>query len=153
MGANFLKVAFNWLNVKHLLSVCVWSLQSLYWKREIFQLLETSNDQDSYFDLIFKRISGEAKLYILCMLNILMQNTCKWDIVFKNGPIKILGRQPFKNLNGYGLFKQPYITSIFLKGAFHHKFYLAQMTVFITCIYLISIYYLFSFCTRFTTIW
>lgn len=124
--------------------LCNLSIENAAYTTHFIQLLETSNDQDSYFDLIFKRISGEAKLYILCMLNILMQNTCKWDIVFKNGPIKILGRQPFKNLNGYGLFKQPYITSIFLKGAFHHKVYLAQMTVFITCIYLVSIYYLFS---------
>ena len=30
-----------------------------------------------------------------------MQNIC--DKVFKHGPSKICGRQPFKNLNGYGL--------------------------------------------------
>ena len=28
-----------------------------------------------------------------------------WDKVFKNGPSKICGRQPLKNLKGYGLFK------------------------------------------------
>ena len=26
-----------------------------------------------------------------------------WDKVFKSGPSKICGRQPLKNLNGYGL--------------------------------------------------
>ena len=26
-----------------------------------------------------------------------------WDKVFKNGPGKICGRQPLKNLEGYGL--------------------------------------------------
>ena len=26
----------------------------------------------------------------------------KWDKVFKNGPSKICGRQPMKNLKGYG---------------------------------------------------
>ena len=26
-----------------------------------------------------------------------------WDKVFKNGPSKICGRQPLKNLKGYGL--------------------------------------------------
>ena len=29
-----------------------------------------------------------------------------WDKVFKNGPSKICGRQPFKKLKGYGLLKQ-----------------------------------------------
>ena len=27
-----------------------------------------------------------------------------WDKVFKSGPSKICGRQPLKNLKGYGLF-------------------------------------------------
>ena len=27
----------------------------------------------------------------------------QWDKVFKNGPSKICGRQPLKNLKGYGL--------------------------------------------------
>ena len=30
----------------------------------------------------------------------------KWDKVFKNGPSQIFGRQPWKNLNWYGLLKQ-----------------------------------------------
>ena len=30
----------------------------------------------------------------------------KWDIVFKSGPSKICGRQPSKNLKGYGMLKQ-----------------------------------------------
>ena len=29
-----------------------------------------------------------------------------WDKVFKSGPSKICGRQPLKNLKGYGLLKQ-----------------------------------------------
>ena len=29
-----------------------------------------------------------------------------WDKVFKNGPIKIFGRQPLRNLKGYSLLKQ-----------------------------------------------
>ena len=33
-----------------------------------------------------------------------------WDKVFKNGPSKICGRQPLKNLLGYGVLKQ--ITSL-----------------------------------------
>ena len=28
-----------------------------------------------------------------------------WDKVFKNGPSKVCGRQPLKNLKGYGLLK------------------------------------------------
>ena len=31
-----------------------------------------------------------------------------WDKVFKNGPSNICGRQPFKNLKGYGLLSRPY---------------------------------------------
>ena len=31
-----------------------------------------------------------------------------WDKVFKNGPRKNFGRQPLKNLKGYGLVKQPF---------------------------------------------
>ena len=38
-----------------------------------------------------------------------------WDKVFKNGPSKICGRQPLKNLKG----------SNFLKALFH-KFYLVH---------------------------
>ena len=29
-----------------------------------------------------------------------------WDKVFKTGPSKVCGRQPSKNLKGYGMFKQ-----------------------------------------------
>ena len=29
----------------------------------------------------------------------------KWDKLFKDGPSNICGRQPLKNLNGYGLLK------------------------------------------------
>ena len=36
-----------------------------------------------------------------------------WDKVFKNGPSKIYGRQPLKNLNGYGLLKQAMSLQIF----------------------------------------
>ena len=32
--------------------------------------------------------------------------TYNWDKVLKNGPSKICGRQPLKNLKGYGLLKQ-----------------------------------------------
>ena len=37
------------------------------------------------------------------MKNYLIHNT--WDKVFKNGTSKICGRQPLKNLKGYGLLK------------------------------------------------
>ena len=35
----------------------------------------------------------------------LNKNTNKWDNVFKNGPSKICGRQPLKNLKGHGLLR------------------------------------------------
>ena len=37
----------------------------------------------------------------------------KWGKVFKNGPSKICGRQPLKNLKGYGLLKQTISLQIF----------------------------------------
>ena len=46
-----------------------------------------------------------------------------WDKVFKSKPNKICGRQPLKNLKGYGLLKQT--ISIFLKAVLH-KFYLVH---------------------------
>ena len=48
-----------------------------------------------------------------------------WDKVFKIGPSKIGGRQPLKNLKGYGLVKADHIPSNFLKTVFH-KFYLVH---------------------------
>ena len=53
---------------------------------------------------------------ILC--KILVLKKCEmisfiWDKVFKNGPSKICGRQPFKHLKGYGLLKQTLILQIF----------------------------------------
>ena len=39
----------------------------------------------------------------------------KWDKVFNNGPSKICGTQPLKNLKGYGLLKQT-ISLKFFKG-------------------------------------
>ena len=39
----------------------------------------------------------------------------KWDKVFKNGSSKICGRQPLKNLKGYGLLKRGIVLQIFWK--------------------------------------
>ena len=45
----------------------------------------------------------------------------KWDKVFKNGPNKIFGREPLKNLKWYGVTMSLQI----FKGCLH-KFYLAH---------------------------
>ena len=42
---------------------------------------------------------------------------------FQDEPNKICGRQPLKNLKGYGLPKADHTPSTFLK-VFYHKFYL-----------------------------
>ena len=42
-----------------------------------------------------------------------MSKTTKWDKVFKNGPSKIFGRQPLKNLKEYGLLKQTILLETF----------------------------------------
>ena len=49
----------------------------------------------------------------------------RWVKLFKNGPSKICGRQPWKNLKSYGLLKQTKSPQNFLKPHFH-KFYLVQ---------------------------
>ena len=36
-----------------------------------------------------------------------------WDKVLKNGPNKICGRQPLKNMKWYGLLKQTYHLKLF----------------------------------------
>ena len=42
----------------------------------------------------------------------------KWDKVFKNEPSDICGRQPLKNLKGYGLLKQTISLQIFYRLSF-----------------------------------
>ena len=42
-----------------------------------------------------------------------ISGTYKWDKAFKNGPSKICGRQPLKNLKSYGLLKQAISIQIF----------------------------------------
>ena len=44
----------------------------------------------------------------------------KWDKVFKDRPTKTCGRQPLKNLIGYGVFKQTISLQIF-KGCLPQK--------------------------------
>ena len=63
----------------------------------------------------------------LCHFVTFPSKICKssviWDKVFKGEPSKTCGRQPLKNLKGYGLLD--HIPSNFLKAAFH-KFYLVH---------------------------
>ena len=48
-----------------------------------------------------------------------------WDKLFNNGPSKICGRQPLKNLKGHGVLKADHSLSNFLKTVFH-IFYLVR---------------------------
>ena len=48
-----------------------------------------------------------------------------WVKVFKNGPNKICGRQPLKNLKWYGLLRQT-ISDMLCSGRLYHKFYLVH---------------------------
>ena len=60
--------------------------------------------------------------------------TYLWDKVFKNGPSKICGRQPLKNLKRYGLLKADRSTPYpfeFFKGCLH-KFYLVHSWILCT---------------------
>ena len=43
---------------------------------------------------------------LVILLELCESITYNWDKVFKNGSSKISGRQPLKNLKGYGLLKQ-----------------------------------------------
>ena len=50
-----------------------------------------------------------SKIDLLTLLMVKISNTRtynKWDKVFKSGRSKFCGRQPLKNLKGYGLLKQ-----------------------------------------------
>ena len=40
----------------------------------------------------------------------MFSNSLVWDKAFKNGPSKICGRQPLKNLKGYGLLGRLWLT-------------------------------------------
>ena len=64
--------------------------------------------------LAFEQIRG-VLFFVISTNNILI-----WEKVFKSGPSKVCGRQPLKNLKGYGL-----LPSNFLKAVFH-KFYLVH---------------------------
>ena len=67
-----------------------------------------------------------------------------WDKVFKNGPSKISGRQPLKNLKWYGLPQQTnHITSNFLKDVFH-KFYLIHSWILCPIYFALSALAIFS---------
>ena len=51
-------------------------------------------------------------------------NIIIWDKVFKNGPSKICGRQPLKNLKGYGLLQIEAATKVmFCKKRCSEKFH------------------------------
>ena len=52
-----------------------------------------------------------GKLHFLCSVPATMPFI--WDKVFKSEPSKISGRQPLKNLKGYGRFKQTIQLHIF----------------------------------------
>ena len=58
--------------------------------------------------------------YLLNYSSVNINSMFIWDKVFKNGPSKICGRQPLKNLKGYGLPKQTILKTVI------HKFFLAH---------------------------
>ena len=67
---------------------------SNYWKlliieRKILQILKN-------VEVGSEKIWSSFKVYVDNLLDV-------WDKVFKNGASKICGRQPLKNLKGYGL--------------------------------------------------
>ena len=47
-----------------------------------------------------------ATIYLILTVNIDFALSIIWDKVFKNRPSKLCGRQPLKNLKGYGKLKQ-----------------------------------------------
>ena len=63
-----------------------------------------------------------------------------WDKVFKKRPSTICGRQPSKNLKGYGLLYVDHTPSNLLKAVFH-KFYLVHSWILCPIYFLNSIYW------------
>ena len=52
------------------------------------------------------------RIYHIVNVFLLNNRTIKiWDKILNNGPSKICGRQPLKNLKGYGLFKADHISA------------------------------------------
>ena len=58
-----------------------------------------------------------ATIYLILTVNIDFALSIIWDKVFKNRPSKLCGRQPLKNLKGYGKLKQTIPFKVF-KGCF-----------------------------------
>ena len=67
-------------------------------------LLQVKDLQLSY-KISHKKVYLKQIIYVL-VVNYFRKNLHhRWNKVFKNGPSKICGRQPLKNLKGYGLLK------------------------------------------------
>ena len=76
---------------------------------------------------LFPCIFNVEKMWCVCTWN--WSSSAKiginWDKLFKNGPSKICGKQPLRNLRGYGLPKVNHTSSKFLKAVVR-KFYLVH---------------------------
>ena len=86
-------------------------------------------------------INGVALVLLLLTLNKYIQtgnylSRTLYENVFKNGPSKICGRQPFKNLKGYGLRKQNFFKGRLpqiLFGPFLNTLYSVRSEMSLTC--------------------
>ena len=67
--------------------------------------------------MIFVCISRYNKighfLWFFILMSVELKGWFIWDKVFKNGPRKICGRQPLRNLKGYDLLKQRSFSTTF----------------------------------------
>ena len=64
-------------------------------------------------DTSVKRNERKVNVYLERESSINFRLNQKWDKVFKIGPSKICGKQPLKDLKGYGLLKQTISLQIF----------------------------------------
>ena len=102
----------SWGRLQHIFSVTTFSLsrrlQNVFktsWKRleDISQdvLKTTWKTENCYAEDVLKTFWKHVLK--TCLIKCCFY---KWDKVFKSGPCKICGRQPLKNVKGYGLLKQ-----------------------------------------------
>ena len=119
----------------NLRSTLIYPLLILVWYRLIqgglmnwsFIMRHTENMEKIYSirdNRFHKRIS-DTNGNIVSFWILLLGRKEKWLKVFNNGPSKICGGQPLKNLKCYGLSKADHTHSNFLKAIFY-KFYLVH---------------------------
>ena len=99
--------------------------------------MESIKQEFIYFNFTLR--IANFKFFIVCNMNIIYMYFI-WGKGFKNGPSKIWGRQPLKNLMGYGLLQADNTSSDFLKAVLHKSYLVHSWTLCAVCVLRILIF-------------